>query len=259
MTDEQTKPAKARKERSPSFPFIPLKKAVERLKEMADAHRRSPTRMIVAGQTWGYAPKSSGLLQTVAALKAFGLVDDLGGGADRKIQISELGWRILQDARPGAKDTAIRDAALKPRLIAEYANQWLPERPSASHCLSELHLDRGFNEDAAKLFLKVFDDTVDYANLREGDKVSPNFEGEIDPMPTASHSHAELQGVAAVGLVGEMKGPQPQAPHPVPFQMHFGPGKLSGTFNLTSSEQADEMIKAINAMKLLLRQPGEGS
>lgn len=85
MTDEQAVAEKGRKERSPSFPFISLKRAVERVQEMAEAHKRSPARLAVVGETWGYGPKSSGLLQTVAALKAFGLIEDMGGGADRRI------------------------------------------------------------------------------------------------------------------------------------------------------------------------------
>jgi hypothetical protein len=252
MSDPQDDIEKARKERSPSFPFISLKRAVERLKEMADAHRRSQARMVTVGGTWGYAAKSSGLLQTVAALKAFGLIDDLGGGADRKLQVSDLGWRILQDARPGAREAAIREAAVRPRLIAEYATQWLPERPSDAHCLSELQLDRGFNDVAAKLFLKVFDDTVAYANLKSSDSVSPNFDGEtaVDSM-ASEPAKGDLRGVAAAGLAGNLK--------PDPFRMSFGPGRISGTFDLTRADEADEMIKMINAMKVFLKSCDEAA
>src|SRR5687768_7731616 len=90
---------RARKERSPSFPFIPLEKAIERARAVAEHHKRSPARMATIGETWGYAPKSSGLLQTVAALKSYGLTDDIGRGEDRRIQLSDLAWRILYDTR----------------------------------------------------------------------------------------------------------------------------------------------------------------
>src|SRR5262249_38291657 len=150
MTDQTASEERARRERSPSFPFIPLERAIERAKEVADAHKRSPARLSVVGETWGYAAKSSGLLQTVAALKAFGLMDDVGRGEDRRIQLSDLAWRIIHDTRPGAREQAIKDAALLPRLITEYAEHWLPDRPSDSHCLSELTLDRGFTPEAAK-------------------------------------------------------------------------------------------------------------
>jgi hypothetical protein len=161
-----------RKERSPSFPFIPLDKAIERAGAVADAHKRNATRVGSLGDTWGYAPASSGLQQTVAALKAFGLLEDIGRGQDRRVQLTDLAMRILHDTRPGAKEQAIQEAALKPRLIAEYAEKWRPERPSDHHCVSELHLDRGFTETAAKLFLRVFDDTLSFSNLKYSDNAS---------------------------------------------------------------------------------------
>lgn len=247
MADAQEEADRTRKERSPSFPFISLKKAVDRLKEMADAHKRSQARLITVGATWGYGAKSSGLLQTVAALKAFGLIDDIGGGADRKLQVSDLGWRILQDARPGAREAAIREAAVKPRLIAEYLNQWVPDRPTDAHCLSELRLDRGFGDAAAALFLKVFDDTVNYANLKNGDSISPILKQEediLEPAPAAD---------SPVGSIFRRLAAQASPDQPFTFTM--GPERVSGTFNLTQQEDADEMIRRITALKAFLKPP----
>jgi hypothetical protein len=255
MTDMQEDTDKARKERSPSFPFISLKKAVERLREMADAHRRNQARMVTVGVTWGYAAKSSGLLQTVAALKAFGLIDDIGGGPDRKIQVSDLGWRILHDARPGALETAIREAALKPRLIAEYVAQWVPARPSDAHCLSELQLDRGFNDVAAKLFLKVFDETISYANLKNGDNLSPVFDKEENAVESA----VEGPGPASAGVRRVVAAMESQTTGGAPFQFSMGPERVSGTFNLTRRDEADEMIRRLTALKDFLKANDEAA
>src|SRR5262245_13701109 len=99
--DERT-----RKERSPSFPFIPLEKAIDRARMIAEAHKRNPARVASIGETWGYASASSGLQQTLAALKAYGLSEDIGRGQDRRVQLTELALRILHDTRPGAKEQA---------------------------------------------------------------------------------------------------------------------------------------------------------
>lgn len=245
MTDEQPTVDKARKERSPSFPFISLKKAVERVQEMADAHRRSPARLPVVGETWGYGAKSSGLLQTVAALKAFGLIEDIGGGADRRIQVSDLAWRILSDARPGAKEQAIREAAIKPRLIAEYAPHWVPERPSDPHCVSELHLDRGFTQEAAKLFLRVFDETASFANLAEGDSLSPSFQQENNAMEAAPEPVRSSIGETFRALA-------PKGAPPEPFTMQMAPSRLTGRFDLTKQSEANKMIEMLSVMKAFL-------
>ena len=163
---------RVKKERSPSFPFISLARAVERAKAFSDAHRRNPARPAAVGETWGYAPSSSGLLQTISALKAYGLVEDIGKGSDRKIQLTDLAQKILHDTRPGAREAGVKEAAVRPRLFAEYAAKWLPQRPSDSHCLSELRLDRGFTEAAAKTFLKSFDETMIFSSLSYEDDLS---------------------------------------------------------------------------------------
>ncbi|MCK1532846.1 MULTISPECIES: hypothetical protein [unclassified Bradyrhizobium] len=255
MTDEQATADKVRKERSPSFPFISLKRAVERAQEMAEAHRRSPSRLPTVGETWGYGAKSSGLLQTVAAMKAFGLIEDMGGGNDRRIQVSDLAWRILHDARPNAKEQAIREAAVKPRLIAEYAGQWIPERPSDSHCLSELQLDRGFTADAAKLFLRVFDETVSFANLKEGDSLSPSFQQETSGMeatPETGFSPLAEMFRRSAPAVATVPPPTLQTLSQ-PFTMQFGPGRISGAFNIEFQDDVDQMIQMVSAMKVFLK------
>jgi hypothetical protein len=169
---------KSKKDRSPSFPFIPLRKAVERARTMLTAHRKNPTRPGTLGETWGYSSASSGLIQTIAALKAYGLIDDIGRGEDRRVQLSDLAARIINDARPGARETAITEAAVNPKILAEYWNIWHLERPSDSHCISELTLDRGFTPEAAKLFLRIYDDNISYASLNISDKISDVSEGE---------------------------------------------------------------------------------
>lgn len=162
-----------KKDRSPSFPFIPLRRAVERAQSLYVNHRREPARLAAVAPSWDYSPKSSGLLQTVAALKQFGLVEDLGSGEDRKVALSKLGVTIVADQRPGAREAALKEAARSSSIIGEYLPKWLPHRPSDAHCVSELHLDRGFTSEAAKAFLRIFDETVAYAKLDEDAANSP--------------------------------------------------------------------------------------
>ena len=150
--------------RSPSFPYIGLDKAVSRIEQMDAAHKTFETSMPVAAQTWGWASKSSSLLQTVAALKAYGLLADTGSGAGRKIQVTDLARQILHDARPGKREDALREAVMKPKLFSEYIKKWGANRPVDAHCISELRMDRGFSDDAAKTFLKVYDANSSYVD-----------------------------------------------------------------------------------------------
>lgn len=269
MAEDQGAEERARKERSPSFPFIPLKRAVERAQAFWEKHRREPARIQAVAPTWDYGLKSSGLIQTIAALKQYGLLEDLGGGEDRKVQLTDLARRILLDQRPGAREDALREAAKRPRLIAEYLPKWLDHRPSDGHCISELHLDRGFTQDAAKLFLRVFDETVSYASLSNYDNMSANLavteEGDVASMHASGGQTEEaaeaLQGGArkwggyslpvepprfAVG--GEGATPPVDA-----YKVAMSPtGGIEVAGRLSSPEDVDKLVRLLEALKPLL-------
>lgn len=164
--------AAIKKDRSPSFPFITLTKAIERTRELFQAARRHEMRLPDAAAAMNYAPKSSGAIQTLAALIAFGLVDDNGSGDARKFKITDLAFKMLEDQRPGAREAALAEAAVSPKAIAEYLAKWGHQRPADGICVSELRIEGGFTEDGAKLFLRVFDDAVGYAKVAGSGKQS---------------------------------------------------------------------------------------
>jgi hypothetical protein len=181
------------RDRSPSFPFISLEDAIGRATSFEVAHRRYSARISVAAETWKISAKSSTMLQTVAALKAYGLMKDSGAGSERKIELTDLAQRILKDARPGNRATALKEAALKPRLIAEHWLVWGAERPPDATCRSDLHLDEGFTEEAAVRFLRVYDATISYAALTAADK-PPEQEAQQDNTPAARGEHSRSTG-----------------------------------------------------------------
>lgn len=248
---------KPKRDRSPAFPFIALRRAVERAQSLHENHRREPARLAAVAPSWGYSPKSSGLLQTVAALKQFNLIEDMGSGDDRKIVLTKLGQTIVADQRPGARENALKDAARSSAIIAEYLPKWLPDRPSDAHCISELHLDRGFTEDAAKAFLRVFDETVSYGKLDEEAANSPeaisetlNSSDEDDGMPPShprSRSRAMEDDVPPVQV-------SPRGARPLHERLKVAlDGKtLAVTATLESEAEVEQMIAILNANKVLL-------
>lgn len=243
---------RAKKERSPSFPFISLPRALDRAQAFFDAHRKEPTRISAVASTWNYSQSSSGLQQTVAALKQFGLLDELRGEGERRIQISDLARTILTDQRPGARERGIDEAALRPRLLEEYAKKWVPERPSDGHCLSELELDKGFNAPAAKLFLKVFDETVAYAGIGEGDKTA---DGDLGSDALDPGGDTDIRN--EVGGRGFVKPPPPTSkakntPLSDRLQVVTTGNQLSISAALFSGKEVDKLIRILEANKMLL-------
>ena len=175
-----------KKERSPNFPFITLSKALERARTVYSATKRYDARLADMANALGTGVKSSGTLQTLSAMISYGLLEDNGSGDTRKFKISELGFKALEDNRPGAKETALAEAALKPKLIAEYFALWGDDRPIDSISVSELRMERGFTEDGAKAFLRVYDDAIRYAvkpgNGKQSDADSKVAAQAADPI-----------------------------------------------------------------------------
>lgn len=158
--------------RSPSFPYIGLGKALERVQVLYEKAKQNEVRVADVAQNWGLAPKSSSLDRNVAALLAYGLVDDNGGGDARKIKLSESGYRILEDKRAGVKEELLAKAALKPKAVADYAQLWAGGRPDDSHSVSHLMFEGGFTDEGARIFLRVFDETIRFASTCSADKDS---------------------------------------------------------------------------------------
>lgn len=259
MTEE---PIDARKkERSPSFPFISLRKALERARAVHDKYRKEPARVIVVGGVWGLGAKSSGLLQTVAALKQYGLMEDSGSKEDRKVTLTPLALRILLDTRPGQREDGLREAALKPRLFQEYV-RWSAHRLPDAHSISELHLERGFTEEAAKTFLRVFFETMTFAGIgdesddenltEDGDELSAlgadQQQDRTLPAPRMSvvESVPSLQAYASGPAIPSV-GPLSER-----IKVELTPGAIRVAAMVRTPAEADVLIQFIQANKALL-------
>jgi hypothetical protein len=178
MTDAAPPPS-AQRDRSPAYPNIPLKAAIERLVEF-DAHfKRSPARPEKIGEAWGIKGKAY-VDRTTAALRYYGLLEYQGGGKDRYIVTSDWGKAYLRSAQEETKQTVIKKAALLPKQIAFFWNQWGTDRPADAACLDDLMFKHKFAEAGARDFLKVYDSTITFAGLTSSDKPDQKLFGEPD-------------------------------------------------------------------------------
>ena len=248
--------------RSPSFPFISLRKAEERAKAFWEKHRRESARIAAVAPTWDYGVKSSGFAQTISAMKQFGLLDVTGNGDERRLQLSGLGQRLVADQRPGAREAALKEAALRPRLFKDY-ERWIDDPPSVAHRLSELELDRGFNAEAARLFIRAFDETASYAGLKGGDKLSSILASDDEAEEEESVEAPEMppQGAhnnVGLALAGRLDPKRlsvnlgPSAPLAQRLKVEMTVNALSVSAVLTSSVEVAKLIAMLQAMTPLL-------
>lgn len=162
---------KGPKDRSPPFPFIPLKTAVDRLAAFEAYFQRHSPPANKVGLAWKMKAASSQAFQTLAALKAFGLLDYQGSGPERLVSISNDGRTLLRAQQDSIKQEVLKRAALKPKVIEAYWREWGAPRPPDALCLDRLVLKGRFTQSAAETFLDVYDATVAYAGLSQADKV----------------------------------------------------------------------------------------
>lgn len=161
------------KDRSPSFPFISLSAAAARLEAFEAKFGRHPAPASKAGLAWSMKESSSQALQTLAALKAFGMLDYHGSNAARMAYITDEGRAYLRASGDAAKRDVLKRLALKPKVLAQYWQDWKADRPIDDICIDQLILKGAFTHSAARTFLRVYDETMSYAGLSDFDSVAP--------------------------------------------------------------------------------------
>ena len=152
--------------RSPSFPFISLPEALHRARELYEAERRNPVHPDVAVAHWGYARSSSGGKQTIAALRAYGLLEDLRG----ELRLTDRAQHILV-REPGSteRNDLLRSAALSPPLFSKLWDRYGTDTPSRSWLVHELKV----NERTVEELLRSYRETLQYASLLPGEEPRP--------------------------------------------------------------------------------------
>ncbi len=170
---------KPKKTRSPNFPAVSLEKSLSWAQTLFDKYARNPIAAEIAIKALNYSPKSSHGLQATAALAAYGLVQVEGLGADKKIAVSDLAFKILADKRNFSpeREAAIREAALKPSIFQKIIEHYPQSLPADDALEWELVSTYKFNKASVRDFIAAFKGTLDFAKVYEsgiiGDKYTP--------------------------------------------------------------------------------------
>lgn len=266
MAETKDATPKVKRERSPSFPFIPLQVAIKRLLEFEATFGRHPAPAKHTGSAWGMKGWSSQAQQTLAALKSYGLVDYTGSADELTASISDEARIYLRAQQDSIKAEILKTVALKPKAVAKYFAEWGPDRPIDAVCLDRLVLKDGFTDSAAKLFLSVYDSTIAYAGLSDADKEvsesglesdeEPDLETEVLPPPPPMEKHDSSRR-------------QPPA-KPITYveqgerELVTGILSKSATFRVIVSghvgeREIDRLIKKLEFDKEILADPDEGT
>lgn len=173
MTPENGKPEgvqKVPRHRSPNYPGISLKTAVEKIATWYKADGLVASPRDAAMKHMGGDPG-----RVVSALKGFGLVNE----ADGRIKLAQRGIDIVVRPQDDPKrQQALKEASLSPAIYAELAKEYPGGLPSNTTLQSELIAGRKFNPKAVDAFIEDFRATLEFAGISPSTVVGSNGESE---------------------------------------------------------------------------------
>jgi hypothetical protein len=178
MDTPAVKPPKAKRTRSPSYPSFNLREAIEKARAFWNSEKRHPAPIDAVARDWNYEPKSSAVMLAVAALKKYGLLDDVGSGSQRQVKLTDSALKILLGAEGSPElEAEIKAAALRPTLHRELWTLYGEELPSDATLKSWLLLQKKFNPAVVEEFIKIYKQTISFAKLTSAD-IIPDTDAE---------------------------------------------------------------------------------
>ncbi len=201
--------------RGPAYPFVNLERAVEFASKAFLYSRRSPTQAdSLIRDAWNYSPTSSGSQKTLAALKYFGLLEDVDGSDGRLMRVSDRAYRILvDDSKSPERRQALRDAALSPKAYLLCWNRWGADMPPSMR--STLIFDDGFIESTVDGFISDYKKSIEFAGLMDLEttaqvedsitRESPANSAAVTGAPGGAPFHTTVVQPASVGPTADYR------------------------------------------------------
>lgn len=207
MNDQVSKPI-----RSPSYPSMSLRDAVDAAAKIEGQYRSSPVDRTVAAKLIGYSSLSGPANKALAALASYGLLERAGKGETR---VTSRARAIIHAENDKERTDNLLAAASEPDLFRELRERFegIPVPPEDGVVT---YLNRqGFNPSAVRPAAKAFLQTMAYveelgANESHGNKSQENAEsGVSDGGNTATYGGAKVGDLVQWESQGALQFPKP--------------------------------------------------
>lgn len=229
--------------RSPNFPYISLREAVEKAAVIFDKENKIPASRETLAAHLGYGGLNGASLKVLSALGKYGLLEDAPNGQEK---LSEMAMDILHGSET-ERAAALKKAAALPALYQRFQEQF-GGRPSEANLRSYL-LRNGFSVSAVDTVISAYFDTLDLvaesgAQYPAGEqKDHHRLEVQAGPVLLHTRSGETVTGYAA-----------PAAPAPgEPFSVQFVPGGVRINGDIRDQETLTELVNALQALRGFLR------
>lgn len=143
--------------RSPSYPPVSLKEAVERVGALHKAIANNPTSREVVAKGLGYGGLSGASATMIGALNKYGLLE--GRGDD--VRVSDRAMAILHPHNDYERRKALQEAALEPELFRELHERFPGNLPSLD-LLRNYLLRNKFTPNAVDAAILAYKETFEF-------------------------------------------------------------------------------------------------
>lgn len=236
--------------RSPNYPAISLPTAIQQLRLLFDRiHRhKAPKEATLKGL--GYGGWNGASATALSAHTKYGVLDRLDGD---DFKISDLGMRILFHKSPAEYTAALQEAAKGPPLFAELMEEF-PETLPHEDILRPWLIRRGFAQSAVATVIDSYRETMEFVS-NNSTRYSPD---QVKSQEVAIHPQEQLTTRAP----SPSFAPAPQGMRAVlseeePYRVSLTRGAIEVSARLGDEASADELIRALQAWKVLLRQASD--
>lgn len=198
----------AKRLRSPAYPGLTLTDAIQRMKVFYEKENKHAAPIVAALAHWGYGGKSGIGNSAVAALKAYGLLEDKGSGNQRLVNLTDTALEIVRDEREvsPARDELLNWCARQPKLIAGLLEVY-PEGLPSSATLRHYLLQKEYNPNSITSIIKIVEDAYRYiSGIDAAEEVAPLAESAEPPSSEAKEpevNDAALSSLPKIKVVGE--------------------------------------------------------
>lgn len=212
MTDPETPkpftavvPEKKSRERSPNYPAIGLRRAIDLAKAFWEHDRRQSVLAARAITNLGFGAKSSNGPLAISAMIKYGLLESEGSGDTRKVKLTESAITLLNPSALN-RSQLMKEAALAPSIHAKLWQQFGSEGASEGAIHDYLVFELHFTEQAGKALIEQYLDTIAFANLLASDKIEsedkPKDPPYLPPNPglEIQKEHAKASEAAAASV-----------------------------------------------------------
>jgi hypothetical protein len=222
--------------RSPNYPGVDLKFAVERAQKLWDTQQAHTSAPEVAMKNLGYTLRSGAGSVTYAALKRFGLLRE---DENKRAGLTPLGVEIVRGESTGQRNyEKIREAALTPSLHKTMWEQYGADLPDDSVLQFDL-VQKSFTTKGADEFLGQWKRTMTFAKLAEAS-------GTVSTEASENGSENEPENMTTLETPPKPPVAKGSRHYPIPLR--------DGDAALTVPEEMDDaawtqMLAVLEAMK----------